>query len=317
MARELCGCEKGDRMKVCVVYGGWSREREVSIRSGKNVASALRRLGYEVYEVDMQRDIALKLHEINPDIVFPLLHGRPGEDGTFQGMLEIMGIPYVGSGVLASALAMDKIYSKKIFLASGVNTPFHVVPGPDLMKEAEEIPKRLGMPVVVKPACEGSSIGVKIVKTPEELYPAMVETRRNFGRFYVEEYIQGMTATVAVVGSRALPVLELVPKREFYDYEAKYTKGLTEFIVPARLSPEETRRAQEMALLAHNSLGCQDFSRVDMIIRLGEPYVLEVNTIPGMTDLSDLPAEANAEGKSYDEIVDEILKTAARRWGIL
>jgi len=301
-------------MKIGVLYGGWSREKEVSIRSGKNVASALRKKGYDVVEIDVDRDLPIKLKDNKVEFAYIMLHGSPGEDGTIQGLLEIMGIGYTGSGVKASACAIDKITSKKIFLASGVNTPRFLVPEGNLQKFTQTIPRKLGFPVVVKPRFEGSSIGISIIKSPDKLLPTIKETMDKFGDVLLEEYIEGKDITVGIVGDRALPILELVPKNEFYDYEAKYTKGKTEFIIPARLDDDLTKIVKPLALKAYNAIECADFGRVDMRVRENEPYVLEVNTIPGMTEISDLPAQAKADGISYEDLVEKILLMSIKRW---
>ncbi len=301
-------------MKIGVLYGGWSREREVSIRSGKNVADALRKKGYDVVEIDVNRNLPVVLKEKAIEFAYIMLHGSPGEDGTIQGLLEIMRIGYTGSGVKASACAIDKITTKKIFLASGVNTPRFLIPEENLQKFAQTIPRKLGFPIVVKPRYEGSSIGVNIIKAPDKLLSTIKETMDKFGDVLLEEYIEGKDITVSIVGNRALPILELVPKNEFYDYEAKYTKGKTEFIIPARLDDNLTKIVKNLALKAYNAIECADFGRVDMRLRENEPYVLEVNTIPGMTEISDLPAQAKADGIPYEDLVEKILQISMERW---
>lgn len=292
-------------MKIGVLYGGWSSEREVSIRSGKMVAGALRRKGYDVVEIDVDRDIALKLKDKSIDIAFIMLHGKPGEDGTIQGLLEITGIPYTGSGVLSSSLTINKVFTKKIISQSGIRTPDFKYPiNPD------ELPMK--PPFLIKPVSEGSSVGISIVRKEED-YRKSCEKANEFGDIFAEKYIDGMEVTVGILGERALPVLELVPKNEFYDYEAKYTEGMTEFIIPARISEEMTERVQNNAIKTHGILGCNDFSRVDFIVSEEKSYVLEVNTIPGMTELSDLPAEASEIGMDYDVLVENILQLALSR----
>lgn len=303
-------------MKIGVLYGGWSREREVSIRSGKNVASALRRRGYDIVEIDVDRNLPFVLKEKGVEFAFIMLHGSPGEDGIIQGLLETMGIGYTGSGVKASACAIDKLTSKKIFLASGINTPRFLIPEGNLQKFVKTVPRRLGFPVVVKPRFEGSSIGVKIVKSIDKLFSIIKNTQEEFGAVFVEEFIEGMDITVGIIGDYVLPVLELVPKNEFYDYESKYTKGKTEFIIPARLDDNTTKIVKDLALKTFKALECSDFARVDMRIRENEPYVFEINTIPGMTEISDLPAQAKAENISYEDLVEKILLISMKRWNI-
>jgi D-alanine-D-alanine ligase len=308
------------RKRIGVLMGGWSGERPVSLRSGQNVLAALKRQGLTAVGVDVGRDVAQVLVRQKIQAAFVILHGPFGEDGTIQGMLEMMGIPYTGSGVLASALAMHKGYSKKIFQESGIPTPNFCWVGQDQEQkiDAPHCLEMLGLPVVLKPAAEGSSLGVSIAKTPEQAEKGVKSLLRKYGEAIVERYVPGMAVTTGVLGTgdkaRALPVLELVSKNEFYDYQAKYTPGLTEFHVPARLPGAVYRKVQETAVLAHRVLGCRGWSRVDAIVdRAGTPFVLEVNTLPGMTNLSDLPAEAQAEDMSYDQLVLEILDSALTR----
>ncbi len=305
--------------RITVICGGWSGEREVSLRSGRKVYESLLRQGFNATLFDLTRE---NITEIKPgftDVAFIILHGKPGEDGTIQGMLEIMGIPYTGSGVLASAVGMDKIMTKKIMHYANINTPpYYFIPShkKNLRGEAEIALKTLGIPAVVKPRYEGSSLGVRIVHNDQEFFEAVYETREKFGDFYIEKYIKGKTITCGVLGtgeeSFPLPILELeVVGREFYDYTAKYTKGLTNFIIPARLSEETTRAFQEASVKLHREIGCRGFSRVDGIVDENDNYyVLEINTLPGMTDLSDLPKEAEHMGISYDEVVLYILRSA-------
>lgn len=307
---------KGKR--ITVICGGWSGEREVSLRSGEKVYESLLRQGFNAFFFDLTRE---NITEIKPgftDVAFIILHGKPGEDGTIQGMLELMGIPYTGSGVLASAIGMDKIMTKKIMQFANINTPpYHFIPtNKNLKEEAEIALKNIGIPSVVKPRYEGSSLGVKIVHSEQEFWDAVNETRDKFGDFYIEKFIKGKTITCGVLGtgegSFPLPILELeVVGREFYDYTAKYTKGLTNFIIPARLSERTTKAFQEASVKLHREIGCRGFSRVDGIVDENENYyVLEINTLPGMTDLSDLPKEAEHIGIPYDEVVLYILRSA-------
>jgi D-alanine-D-alanine ligase len=297
--------------------GGRSGEREVSLRSGRNVLASLKRQGFRAVGIDVGPDVARKLSALKIEVAFIILHGRYGEDGTIQGLLEMMGIPYTGSGVLASALAMHKGYSKKIFKEQGIPTPefLWIDRGDDPVRAAQQAQEELGLPLIIKPLEEGSSIGVSIVKSHRDAVPGFKKLHRKYGGLIAERFISGMNITTGILGNgqkaKALPILELVPKNEFYDFQAKYTKGMTEFIIPARLPGSLYRRAQETALAAHHTLGCHGWSRVDAIVdRAGTPYILEVNTLPGMTDLSDLPAEAKVAGMSYDEVVLTILSSA-------
>jgi D-alanine-D-alanine ligase len=307
------------KKRIGVLWGGTSREREVSLRSGKNVLVALQRRGLDAVGIDVDAEIARNLRNKKIEVAFVVLHGKPGEDGTIQGMLELMGIPYAGSGVLASALALNKLASKKIFCQEGITTPPYAFLPRNDSTSIPSLTKRLGLPLVIKPLEEGSSYGVAILHKSREIVPSLRKQHREYGDLLAEKFIPGMNATVGILGcgltTRALPVLELVPKKEFYDLEAKYTPGLTEFVIPARLPKRLYQELQDQALSAHHALGCHGFSRVDAIVDMkkGKAYILEVNTIPGMTNLSDLPAEAKAAGISYDDLVLEMLESALKR----
>lgn len=297
--------------------GGRSGERDVSLHSGQRVLTSLKKQGFNVVSMDLSEDLVSSLRREKVEIVYNMLHGRFGEDGTVQGLLEMANIPYTGSKVLASALAMNKLAAKRVFNAVGVPTPHYaeVDANADIKREAERIKKAFSFPVMVKPTCEGSSLGVTLVKQPADLKGALGKTVLDFKDVFVEEYIKGQEVTVGILGKwndlQALPILELVPKKEFYDYEAKYTEGLTEFILPARLSKPLYRKTQEIALAAHKALGCYGVSRVDIMVGKDEvPYVHDVNTIPGMTERSDLPACALHAGISFDALVLKILESA-------
>jgi len=303
--------------KICVLMGGRSGERDVSLRSGKRVFESLQRQGFNVISMDLEDDLVTRLKAAKVDIVYIILHGRYGEDGAVQGLLEIAGIPYTGSKVLASALAMNKVAAKRMFVTAGIVTPrcLTVDANQDIKNEARRIARDFSFPLVLKPVSEGSSLGVYLIKKPEELLSKLEETVPKYKDMFVEEFIKGQEVTVGVIGVgddlQALPILELVPKKEFYDFEAKYTAGMTEFILPARLSPALTKKVQETAIKAHLALGCYGVSRVDMIVTADQAaYVHEVNTIPGMTEQSDLPAEAKEAGISFDQLVVKILASA-------
>lgn len=302
---------------IGVLMGGRSGEREVSLRSGTNVLGALGRAGLDAVGIDAGTEVAAELRRRKVGAAFIVLHGRWGEDGAVQGLLEMMDIPYTGSGVLSSALAMHKAYAKKVLSEHRIPTPDYVWLRRGGDCPCEQVADELGFPLVVKPLDEGSSLGVSIAKDPAALKKDVAAVARKYGDVLIERFVPGMNVTVGVLGTgartRALPILELVPKNEFYDYQAKYSAGLTEFIIPARLPGAIYKKAQETALAAHHALGCRGWSRVDIIVdRAGTPQVLEVNTCPGMTDLSDLPAEAKADGIGYDELVLEILDSARR-----
>ncbi|MFC1559786.1 D-alanine--D-alanine ligase [Candidatus Margulisiibacteriota bacterium] len=305
------------KKKIAVLMGGRSGEREVSLRSGKNVFKSLKSQGFNVISIDVDDKLIDKLKKNKIEIACIMLHGRFGEDGTVQGLLELHGIPYTGSKVLASALAMDKVASKRIFEATKVPTPkfLTIDPGSDIEKEADKIKRTFPFPLLIKPVSEGSSLGVSILKDGKDLEGILKKTVSEFKNVFVEEFIKGKEVTVGMIGTgadtKALPILELKPKNEFYDYHAKYTAGQTEFILPAKLPKGLYEYTQKVALDAHNALGCYGVSRVDIMISNDHiPYVHEVNTIPGMTDQSDLPAEAAEAGISFDELVVKILESA-------
>jgi D-alanine-D-alanine ligase len=302
---------------IGVLMGGMSGERPVSLRSGGNCLRALLASGYNAVEIDALQDVGRRIEEAGVEVAFLALHGRYGEDGTIQGLLEIMGVPYTGSGVLASALGMNKVAAKKVVASSGLPTPpcCEATAGDDPSETAVRIETTLGLPVMLKPVQEGSSLGVSKCKTSAELAAALEAGLAEFGTMFAEKFITGTEITVGVIDRdgrlEALPILQLVPKNEFYDYEAKYTEGMTEFILPARLEPDVYARAQQVAIDVFRAIGCRGYSRVDMMVDAGgTPWFVEVNTLPGMTELSDLPAQARAAGISYEELVETILLTA-------
>jgi D-alanine-D-alanine ligase len=299
---------------VAVLMGGWSAERDVSLRSGKACADALVRLGYRVTRIDVGRDIASVLNTVKPDVALNVLHGRPGEDGTLQGLLEIVGIPYSHSGVLASSLAMQKDMAKAVFGAAGVPVPEGLVA--DRLEAAKS--HLLTPPYVIKPIAEGSSVGVFVV-TPEHAHPPQELTREDWTygeRVIVEKYIAGKELTCAVIGDEALGVIEIVPTVRFYDYEAKYAPGGSKHVLPAPVSPFVYQQVRELALGAHKALGCRGVSRADFRFddRLGgtEGLVcLEVNTQPGMTETSLVPELAGHAGIPFDELVRWMVEDAS------
>lgn len=312
--------EKLRDKRIGVLCGGHSGEREVSLRSGQGVLAALGRQGFEAVAIDPGPDLPGQLSNAGVEVVFNALHGGAGEDGTISAVLDYAGIPYTGSGMLASALAMNKLQTKRLLQAAGLPTPDFVrlCRTDDLPQKVAEVISRLGLPAVTKPVSEGSSLGVSIPNTGEELYQALAELLRQYNEAFVEKFIDGTEITVGIIGvssrRRALPVLELVPHKEFYDYEAKYTKGLTDLIAPARISAEHAEQAQRLAVAAHDLLGLCGLSRVDMHLdSQGQIWIHELNSIPGLTELSDVPAEAEAAGLTYDELILEILASALTR----
>lgn len=303
--------------KIAVLCGGRSGEREVSLRSGKRVHDSLISQGFSSVIIDTKDDFIPRLKQENVDIACIMLHGTFGEDGCIQGLLETIGIPYTGSKVLASSLGMNKVASKRVWQALGIPTPNYVVidRSADIAAQCADILKYFPFPLVVKPVSEGSSLGVTIMKDSAGFADVVMSTAQQFGDVFIEEFINGVQVTVGILeggdGLRTLPVLELRPKTDFYDYEAKYTKGMTEFILPAELPRQVYRNCQLTASKAFKALSCRGFARIDMIVdRDGMPFVHDANTIPGMTDLSDLPAQAAADGISYDELVLRILESA-------
>ncbi len=303
--------------KIGVLMGGVSAEREISLRSGKAIVKALRDRGYDVCTIDVGYDIAERLISEQMRAAFIALHGRFGEDGTIQGMLEIMRIPYTGSGVLASALSMDKITSKRIFSAHAIPTPAsHILHEAEGAKEALE-KLSFPFPVVVKPASEGSTIGVGIVHDKQGLAQAIEQARRYDHRLILEKYIEGKEITLGVLNGKPLPIIEIAPKGGFYDYQAKYTEGETEYILPPRIPSKAYEEAERIGLEAYQALGCEGCSRVDMMTDgKGEIFVLEVNSMPGMTETSLVPKAAHSAGIDFPELVERILKGASLKISI-
>jgi len=298
---------------VAVLMGGWSAEREVSLRSGEACADALKRSGFQVSRIDVDRDIAATLRARKPDIALNVLHGRPGEDGTLQGLLEVLGIPYSHSGVLASALAMQKDLAKSVLKLAGVPVPGGMVAA------RKEAAKRhlLPAPYVIKPLAEGSSVGVFMVREDHK-HPPQELTRPDWkygDQILVEPYIPGKELTCAVMGDRALGVIEIVPTVKFYDYEAKYAPGGSKHLLPAPIAADVYREVQRLSLAAHRALGCRGVTRSDFRFddSLGAKglFCLEVNTQPGMTETSLVPELAAHEGISFEDLVKWMVEDAS------
>jgi len=306
--------------RIAVLMGGQSGEREVSLRSGQGVVEALGRRGYDAVGIDPNCNLPAQLADAGAQVVFNALHGGAGEDCTIPGLLEVLGLPYTGCGVLAGALTLDKVRTKQLLRGVGLPTPDYVwtdAPS-DGPRVADEALRDLGLPSVVKPVREGSSLGVTVAHSEDELRAAVGEVLTEYGNVLVEAFCDGTEITVGILGygsaRRALPVLELVPHTEFYDYQAKYTKGLTELVCPARIPDAAARQAQQVALRAHEACDCHGLSRVDMHHdSQGRLWVHEINSVPGLTETSDVPAEARAAGLSYEELIEEILKSAVPR----
>ncbi len=298
-------------LKIGVLYGGASSERKISIRSGRAVTRALKRSGFSARWIDPARPQAAKQACQKIDLAFIALHGRGGEDGTIQSRLEKLKIPYIGSDPRSSRLAFDKILAKRIFLKKKIATPRFAIVPPSHWKK---VCVRFKPPFFVKPPQEGSSIGIYEVRSFEESADKIRNTARLYGTFLIEEKIAGREFTVGILGSRALPVVELKPKHGFYDYRSKYTKGMTDYLVPAPISRALSGKLQKMALAVHRALGLRDFSRVDLMVDENEkPYVLEANSIPGFTELSLLPKAAKAAGISFEQLCCELVGMAFRR----
>jgi D-alanine-D-alanine ligase len=297
---------------VAVLMGGWSAEREISLRSGNACGDALEAQGYRITRVDVERNVAEVLARLKPDVAFNVLHGRPGEDGTIQGILEILRIPYTHSGVLASALAMDKPVAKVVMAAAGVPVPEGVVVSRAEAAKAHVIKP----PYVIKPPAEGSSVGVFIVHS-DHAHPPQELSRPDWPygeQVLVERYVAGLELTCAVMDDQALGVIEIEPTTRFYDYESKYAPGGSRHILPARISPNIYQRARNLALTAHRALGCRGVSRADFRFDSrsdADLFCLEVNTQPGMTEMSLVPELAAHAGLSFGELVKWIVEDAS------
>jgi D-alanine-D-alanine ligase len=313
-------------MKVAVLKGGRSLERNVSLRSGARVEDALERLGHDVVGIDVGSDVIPRLREVRPDVAFVALHGRDGEDGTVQELLEIAGIPYTGSGVSACIRCSDKVLAKHLMRDAGVPTPDFYAFNETAFKELgaagalPEIEERLEFPIVVKPAGQGSALGVKFARTPADVPGALVAAFSYDRKVLLERHVAGRDLAVSIVdledGATALPVVEAVPREEdFYDFEARYEIGRTDFVCPADLPGDVAAEAQRLALEVYRLFGCFGFARVDLMrdAATGELTVLETNAIPGLTETSLLPQAADAHGVSFDAFVARVLDLALAR----
>lgn len=302
----------GTKKKIGVLMGGFSREREISFRTGKAIVKALDVKGYDPYPIDVDRDLAKVLYNNNIKIAFIALHGRLGEDGTVQGMMEMMRIPYTGSGVLASAIAMDKIVSKKVFHFHQIPfSPFEILKRND--GPISEIIKKISMPfpLVIKPAREGSTLGVSIVRDKSSLSPAIEQAFTCDKEVIVEEFIKGKEITAGVLLGEVLPLIEISPKSGFYSFDAKYRPGETDYLIPPRITEKCYQQVTQIAKRAYDALDCEGACRVDLMVdEKEEIYLLEVNTTPGMTETSLLPKAAAVVGIDFLELVERILLSA-------
>ena len=313
-------------MKVAVLKGGRSLERTVSLRSGARVEDALQRLDHDVVAIDVGPDLVDRLLELQPDVAFVALHGRGGEDGTVQELLELIGVPYTASGPSACSRCMDKVVAKYEMRGAGLPTPDFYAFSQAAFEElgaARALPaleERLDFPVVVKPAAQGSALGVKFARTAADVPAAIVAAFSYDTKVLLERYVAGRDLAVSVLdgpdGPEALPVVEAVPNEDdFYDFEARYEIGRTTFTCPADIGPEATARAQELALAAYTTLGCSGFARVDLMLddASGDLQLLEANAIPGLTDTSLLPLAAEAAGIPFEDLIARILELAVTR----
>ncbi|HQD89650.1 MAG TPA: D-alanine--D-alanine ligase [Syntrophomonadaceae bacterium] len=309
-------------MKVLVLMGGTSAEREVSLKSGNAVLQALRNIGYQAEGWDFNPDALEEIKKHKPDVVFIALHGKPGEDGAVQGLLDLWKIPYTGSGLASSAICIDKILTKKYLTLEGIPTAPYVIVSQkeyhcDPQGTCKNLASTFGVPLVVKPPTQGSSIGTVIVKEKTQIGPALEQAFKYDSDVLVEQYIQGTEVTAAVLGNQdieVLPIIEITSVNEFYDYESKYTQGKCEHLIPARLSDEVTQKVVQIAAAAYRLLKCRGFGRVDFRVdESGNPFVLEVNTIPGMTEMSLVPDAARAANIDFEELVDRIVKLALEK----
>jgi D-alanine-D-alanine ligase len=305
--------------RVAVLKGGGSLERQVSLRSGARVEDALARLGHEVLPIDVGHDLVARLRAEPPDVAFVAMHGRDGEDGTVQELLEILGIPYTASGVSACMRCADKVLSKHAMNDAGLPTPDFYSFTETAFKElgaAEalgDIEERLEFPIVVKPADQGSALGVRFARSPQDVPPALVAAFSYSQKVLLERHVHGRELAVSILGEEPLPVVEAVPREEdFYDFSARYTIGRTSFVCPAQLGDAMTERAQALALDVFRLLGCRGFARIDLMLEEGtdELYVLEANAIPGLTETSLLPQAADAAGIGFDELIGRIVEMA-------
>lgn len=303
-------------LRVAVLYGGTSAEREVSLKSGSAVIAALKSVDVDVIGIDIDKtgDWLPQIQQADFDIAFLALHGRGGEDGTIQGLLECLGIPYTGSGVLGSALAMDKLKTKQVWQTLGLPTPGYC--WIDGTTDLEAVWQKLeGKPLMVKPAHEGSSIGMSKVDRLDQLQSAVAKAADLDSCVFVEQWVTGKEFTVAILNGEALPVIGLETHHQFYDYEAKYLVNDTRYLLPCGLSADEEKALQALSLEAFNAVGCQDWGRVDLMVdEQGKPQLLEVNTLPGMTDHSLVPMAAKAQGYSFPELVLAVIEAARQRY---
>lgn len=300
--------------KVAVLMGGLSAEREISLKSGTAVLEALQRRGVNAHGIDVGHDVLQQLVSGKYDRVFNMLHGRGGEDGAMQGALETIGLPYTGSGVMASAISMDKLRTKQLWKGMDFPTPAFEVLNDNT--DFDAVVKKLGLPLMIKPALEGSSIGMSKVDKSDQMTAAYQAASEFDDCVLAEKWITGAEYTAAILGHETLPLIKLETPREFYDYEAKYKEDTTRYLCPCGLAADKEKEIQDLALAAFDALGCSGWGRVDfMCDKTGKPWLIEVNTIPGMTDHSLVPMAARTAGIEFDELVVRILQTSTKNSG--
>jgi D-alanine-D-alanine ligase len=313
----------GSFKRVAVLKGGASLERQVSLRSGARVAHALRARGYDVTEIDVGNDLVRQLEQLEPDVVFIAMHGRGGEDGTIQELLEILRLPYAGCGVLSSIRCMDKVLAKLMFQEAGIPTPDFAAFNETAFRQLGAgqalgaIEQQLGFPVVVKPARQGSALGIKFAASAAEVPAALVNAFSYDDRVLLERYVSGRELAISLLDGEPLPVVEAVPQEQaYFDFESRYEIGKTTYVCPAELADAVETRVNELACATFELLGCEGFARVDFILpEDDEPQVLEVNAIPGLTDTSLMPQAAEAAGIGFEELSERLLLTASARAG--
>ncbi len=307
------------KKNIAVLMGGRSLEREFSIKSGQRVSNALRKLGHNVIKLDVDESIVDNLNSEKIDLAYIALHGKDGEDGTIQEILEVLNIPYTGPGVYPNVLSFDKIISKQIFISHNIPTPpFYFLNASSFRELGSSkllpfIVKKIGLPLVVKPSAQGSALGIKLVNSAGDLPDAIISALGYSKKVILEKFIDGIELAVSIIGKekpKTLPVVEIVPKKKFFDFESRSKIGEVDYFAPARISSSLDKKVKEVAIAVHNSLKCTKLSRVDIMLDRKEkiPYVLELNTSPGMTDTSLLPMAAEEAGISFEELVDEIIK---------
>jgi D-alanine-D-alanine ligase len=309
-------------LKIAVLMGGRSLEREVSLKSGHRVCEALAAKGYDYVSFDVDERMVDNLINARPDVVYIALHGKYGEDGTVQGLLELLGLPYTGPGIYANIVSFDKVLAKEIFRRHDIPTAPWLTMSAASFKEMgaatalDRAVELLGLPLVVKPARQGSALGIKIAHSPEDLPKALIGALSYDDKVILEQYLRGTELSVSILGNDppvALPAVEIVTDKEFFDFEAMYRMGATDYFVPARLDESAAASVRDLALRVHRALGCRDVSRVDMILTEGVPYILELNTNPGMTETSLLPMAAAEADIQFSDLVEQLVQMALSR----